>query len=152
MDTFDAVYEEFINKHSEMSKKGKTITELSSQVCTLRGDCDKLKKQLTNLQLNSDERLARDMQDTAIGCPQGSIIPSHALAEQIKQIKIELDKQEQYGRREILNFLEIPLEGTRNHPENTTIMIINFLRRHFNLHITYRDISVSHRTIIPSDL
>ena len=62
-----------------------------------------------------------------------------------------MDKLEQYSRREILNFLEIPLEGTRNHPENTTIMIINFLRRHFNLQITPRDISVSHRTVIPSD-
>ena len=124
---------------------------MSAQVCTLRGDCDNLAKQLTNLQLNSEEKLARDMQIDAIGCPQGSIVPGHVLAEQIKQIKIEQDKQEQYSRREILEFLGIPLEGNQKYPENTSLMIINFLRRHFNLNITYRDISVSHRSIIPSD-
>ena len=68
------------------------------------------------------------------------------------QLIVSQDKQEQYTRRETLNFLKILLNiDPRTGKEDTTQMIVDFCRRHLNIHINKYDISVSHRMPIAAD-
>ena len=57
------------------------------------------------------------------------------------------DDQEQYTRREILEFLNIPIQ----YKENTTELIIHFCRYYLGIHINKYDISTSHRMVIAEE-
>lgn len=57
----------------------------------------------------------------------------------------------QYSRRETIEFCGIHSESTRYSKENCYDIIINFLRIHFDIYITSRDISICHRQDNPSE-
>ena len=73
---------------------------------------------------------------------------------QVEQNYTLIDKLEQYSRREILEFLNIPLKkyyDPRGGPENPFDVIIRFLSHYLGIKISKRDISICHRQTIPSD-
>ena len=59
----------------------------------------------------------------------------------------DLDAQEQYGRHELLDFEGIP----QGRGENTTKVIVDFLRKYLDIEVTEYDISISHRMVIPPE-
>ena len=71
--------------------------------------------------------------------------------EQINRLWAESDNQQQYGRLEILELLEVPYQDKGLKQEDTTEVAIDFFRRFMNLDVRWHDISVTHRTYVRSD-
>ena len=76
-----------------------------------------------------------------------SLKPKESVDKDNKKLWGAQDAQEQYGRHELLDFLGIK----QRRGENTTDVIIEFLRRYLDIDITRYNISISHRMVIPPD-
>ena len=65
-------------------------------------------------------------------------------------INERVDGQEQYGRRNILEFLNFIFNG---HPskENCTLKVIRFLDKYLGIKLSVRDIEIAHRMPIPEE-
>ena len=72
------------------------------------------------------------------------------LKKQQKRLFSIADNQEQYTRKEILVYEEIPYQDHPNY-ENTTEVVLEFTNRYLGLNLNKFDISTSHRVIIPED-
>ena len=64
---------------------------------------------------------------------------------------VQADEALQYPRREIVNFLKIPLQGSRRRPEDPYNVIIQFAQRYLNINVKLSDISICHRQVIPTE-
>ena len=107
-----------------------------------------VKAKLNVLQINSDENLAKRMAEKEDDSNAKRIT---VLEKAVAEHAVKIDDGEQYGRRETVEFHNIPCESVPGRRENCYNIVINFLRYHYNLHLNKRDISVCHRQIIPSE-
>ena len=73
------------------------------------------------------------------------------LENQYAEFAVQVEEALQYPRREIVNFLKIPFQGNRRHPEDPYHVIIKFARCYLNINIKLSDISICHRQVIPSE-
>ena len=159
------IYEDFLSKHGEFEDKFSKFNAkadkmeadaegLARQLSGFQKKVNVLDKQLNSLRLNTDEKMAKELDCIDVQINDPSVLPSviqrlAVVEKQIEQHTIEIDNGNQYNRKDILVFKEIPHEGNRDFPEDCYSIIINFLRINLDIHITIKDISVCHRQHIP---
>ena len=132
----------------KLSKNEARIESLELDIMECRLDAENLAREHKEFVQQSDENLATVIQkELEVLCPYQEEINARIrwLEDQNDRLWSFTDSLEQYSRREILEFLGIPLQRH----EDTTKIIIDFVRRHFGITIRRCDISVSHRQNIP---
>ena len=167
---FDDHYEDFMHKfnkldlvHDKIETKNET---LSDQLQSVKADISELDRHLKDLQVNTDEELAKFVQ-TPLHTASPETLESrlcgleqnvHLIEQNVhlnktlnEQLTVQVDGIEQYNRQYIVNFEKIVGQGTRKKTEQTTNLIINFVRVHLGIHISNKDISICHRQDIPSE-
>ena len=160
---FDDHYEDFMykyNKFNLVNDKIETNNEtLSDQIQSVKADISELDRRLKDLQINTDEELAKLVQTPLCTASPQNLESrlcdleqnAHLNKTHNEQLTVQVDGIEQYNRQYIVNFEKIVQQGTRKKPEQTTNLIINFVRVHLGLNISNRDISICHRQDIPSE-
>ena len=132
------------------------LEKVESNAAKLEEKLNAVQKSQTDFIQQADENLADNLAKEEIN-GLGSNIQEDilrrvtVLEKEHGDFAIELDSNQQYPRREILNFLKIPFQGNRRHPEDTYQIVITFLRQYLDIHIQLTDISICHRQVIPSD-
>ena len=129
-------------RSSEITDMKNEFTRFST---TINADLKQLSSSLHALQTNVDEELAIKLDSERVTPPYEDRI--RLLEVLYQQLFTSQDNQEQYTRREILEFLNIPIQ----YRENTTNLIIEFCEYYLGVYINKYDISTSHRMIIPED-
>lgn len=126
------------------------LAESSSRLQKLDGDIISLKARLESLQVNIDERVAKDLRDKKE--------PEPELTQRITKVEdtcaklvIGLDSTEQQGRKETIEVHNLPFDYDLHGREDTTGMMVHFCRTYLNLNVTRRDISISHRQDHPDE-
>ena len=140
-------FDELKDQYTKVLEKGDSVDSLSEGLTALTQDVKKLSKQLDALQVNTDENVAVDLHNGGKTDP----LVNQRLSAMEHQVAIntgDIANGKQYTRREIIEIHNIPYENM-NGTEPIYNMIINFLRIHFGLLLTKRDISVCHRQVIP---
>ena len=153
---FDEHYEDFVDKYDKfnlVNDKLQTAEEtLTDKIESVRADITRLDNNLKNLQMSTDEEIAKKIQNPTSAADSNNLeVRVRSLESQNEQLSVQLDKVEQYNRQYILNFKNIVNHGTREQPERATDLIINFLWVRLGIDITNRDISICHRQDIPSE-
>ena len=138
--------EELTPKISEVES---SVTSSSNIITNLQSDIHAVSSRLSNLQVNTDEQVARVLEDesklTSINARLFTI------ENRLKEIDDRQDDQEQQGRKGNVEFHRLLFERHRGKNEDTTGMIIRFCGKYLNIHLNRYDISVSHRQEHPAD-
>lgn len=123
-----------------------TIAETNLEVKTLRGQIDELENQCRELQTNLDKQIAQSIEKH-----EKHINRIEKVENNVETLNEKNDSTEQQGRKETVEFHNIPLLPDNWGKENTDNIIIHFCQKHLKLKITVDDISVSHRQIHPEE-
>ena len=160
LNKFDEDYENFMDKYDKFNKRNDkretTHESLTSQIESVKADITVLDRELKDLRQNTDEQLAKSIQDcqaplVANACPPTPLEPRVRCLETLsEQYSALLDEIDQYNRQYILEFLNIVNRGRRAYPERTTDVILQFLWKFLGMRISCRDISICHRQDNPS--
>ena len=126
--------------NSVIQQKNKTIFELLEEIKKM-----KLEK---NCLANENPQHRVEIPQSLIEQQQAA---NHLFDQRLSTVEFQYDKGEQYSRLETLEFLNILFKGTKRYPEDPYEVVIKFLRYFFRIFITKRDISICHRTVIPTD-
>lgn len=108
-------------------------------------------KGLGQLQINFDARMAKEIEEkeNRIGKIEKSCEDlqkqNKTTLDTCAQLKRQNDSTEQQGRKETIEFCNIPQADN----ENTTDIVVDFCNKHLNLRINRYHISVSHRQANP---
>lgn len=119
---------------------------LKMDVKLINENIECIRAQLIALRSNVDENIARDVKKGEEQDKRLNVVET-----QVAENKTSINVGEQYGRRETVEFHNIPYENEHGRPENCYNIIIGFLRIHYGIFLERRDISVCHRQIIPSE-
>lgn len=139
-------YNNFKSQHAKFIENVESIDSLTKDLTALASEMANIQAQITTLQADTDENLAKVMLEKANCNERLSAVESKA-----SKNSTDIASDRQYTRRETIEFHNIPIESTYYHPECTYEIIINFLKIHFDIHLTMRDISVCHRQVIPTE-
>ena len=161
---FNDRYEDFEDKYGKfVGKIDKVETahdENKMVIDGLRSELDQLQSQFETLQTNTDEHIAENMGSKNTNLHQKDDLRSRVvdlenqfsmLDAQVDKMEVQIDNLEQNSRKGILVFRGIPFQSKKRHLERTTPIIIDFLYIHFGIRIGPRDISISHRQVIPAE-
>ncbi len=126
------------------------LAESSSRLQKLGDDINNLKTRLETLQVNHDERVAKDLRDKKKAEPE--------LTQRITKVEdtcaklvIGQDSTEQQGRKETIEVHNIPFDYDLHGREDTTGMMVHFCQTYLKLNVSRRDISISHRQDHPDE-
>ena len=120
-----------------------------TELAQLRLESEDVCRQRDELQQEVDRHLAEKIQQEEVEKSiNGYIHKINALELKQAQYEIQLDNQEQQGRKNILDFGEIPYQGP---DEDTSEVIIDFLDYYLGISIRKYDIDISHRMTIASE-
>lgn len=121
-----------------------TATETNLEITSLKGQIEILDEQCREIQKGLDERVALSIQESEQNNNRFEKIENN-----LTDLKEKHDSTEQQGRKETVEFHNIPPIPESWGQENTDNVIIHFCEKHLKLRITTKDISVSHRQIHP---
>ena len=103
-----------------------------------------VKKQLSDFIEQADANLAIAIQESSTA--QARFV---SMQDDITKLFTLYDELEQYGRRDIDVFKDVPYQHGNKKLEDTTEHIINLVKKYLGVNITRHDISVCHRQHIP---